>query len=93
MLLDAVQKVYRDKKPVSLTMPFFDEHGVKNFVRHELNMRVQKSVEQRYVTSVMADGCIPGVRGSPWAVGELGRPPYRLLASGTFSSAVYKAAE
>ncbi len=62
VLLNAVQQVYRDKNHAGVTIPFYDEAGNKNFVRRELNMRVQKSVEQRDVHTVMTQGCIPGVR-------------------------------
>ncbi len=79
---------------MGITIPFFDpETGARNFMRHELNMRVQKKVEQRCIGSVMTQGCIPGVRGAPWAVGDLGKPPYRLLTYRTLSSAVYAAAD
>ncbi len=62
VLLSAVQQVYRDQSHAGVMIPYYDEAGNRNFVRHELNMRVQKSVEQSYVQTVMTQGCIPGVR-------------------------------
>ena len=70
VLLDAVQAVYRNKDHVGATITFYDEHGNRNFMRHELNHRVQKSVETRYANLVMTLGCIPGVR----IVGQGGLP-------------------
>ena len=94
VLLDAIQEVYRLKNAAGITIPWFDpKTGARSFVRHEFNQRVQKKVEQRYVQSVIAKGCVPGVRGVPWGVGTLGITPYKLLTYGTLSSALYSAAE
>ena len=81
------------------TLRFFGQNGQPLLSRHPLNDRKQTQVTESYISKILQEGCVAGVRGICVAVesnkvtmgDHAQEPEYWLLSWGTLTEAVYEA--
>ena len=75
-------------------LKFFADGQMKCLERHPLNNRDHQAVRQKYVSKVLADGLLDGVRGQAWAVPASGgkNDRFALLSHATLTESIYAVA-
>ena len=81
ILLHKIFEVYQDGE--RRTIPWFRDDGVRNVVRHPLNMRHTGGTTKVYQQRIYTSGIVDGVRGEPWLVFDSTKNQYLALTYGT----------
>ena len=85
---------YASPNHTNITFKFFNAEGQRLLIPDSQNERDQLQTQLQYKRSVIQHGCVPGVRGSPWA--KLSNTPdgfpFNLITFGNLTQGVYLAA-
>ena len=76
-------------EPGTVTLPWWNKHGVRTMHRHRLNMRVCDAHEEDIADGIEQTGVMPLMRGAPVAVKTELSDRWDMAGAGSMSSAFY----